>query len=71
MRPQQHNLTVSTDGGVAIVTWHVPGRTVRVVNHALLSDLRAALDAILTDDGVRGVVLVWGKPGSLSDWTGP
>ncbi|HSG56214.1 MAG TPA: 3-hydroxyacyl-CoA dehydrogenase NAD-binding domain-containing protein [Paracoccaceae bacterium] len=56
------DFTIKTDvGGVAIITWDVPGKSMNVLSMQGLRDLDALIDAALADDAVKGIVLTSGK----------
>ena len=44
-------------GGIARITWDMPGRSVNVINHESRAAFAEAVDKALQDDGVRGVII--------------
>ncbi|MEM5475296.1 FAD-dependent oxidoreductase [Pacificibacter sp. AS14] len=51
---------IDTDG-VAVITWDVTAKSMNVLSLEGLADLDAHIDAALTDDSVKGVVITSGK----------
>jgi 3-hydroxyacyl-CoA dehydrogenase/enoyl-CoA hydratase/3-hydroxybutyryl-CoA epimerase len=51
--------------GIAQIVIDLPGRPMNVITPELQADLAAALDRVLQDGAVRGVILGSGKPGSF------
>lgn len=64
MSAPQH-VTVTHHEQVALVTLDVQGRTMNVIDDAVLRELRVVVDAVLADPDVKGMVLASGKPGSF------
>ena len=48
--------------GVAVLSWDLPGRSMNVMTMEGLAELDAAIDALLADDTVKGIVLTSAKP---------
>ena len=48
--------------GVAVLSWDLPGRSMNVMTMEGLAELDAAIDALLADDAVKGIVLTSAKP---------
>lgn len=56
------NFTIDKDaGGIAIVTWDMPGRSMNVFTAEVLSELEAVCDEIAADEAVKGAVITSGK----------
>ena len=53
------------DGGIARLVFDHPERRVNVIDETALAGLEAALDELTALEGVTGVLLVSGKPGSF------
>ena len=47
--------------GVATLTWDLPGRSMNVMTMDGLQELNAAVDALIADEGVKGVILTSAK----------
>ncbi len=52
--------------GVAVITWDLPGKSMNVLTFEGLRELDAHIDTALADEGVKGVVITSGKPGSFA-----
>lgn len=58
-----NNFKVDRDAdGIASVTFDVPGRSMNVISAAVQRDLTELVAMIVSDDSIRGAVLVSGKP---------
>jgi 3-hydroxyacyl-CoA dehydrogenase/enoyl-CoA hydratase/3-hydroxybutyryl-CoA epimerase len=56
------NFTLDIDGdGIAVVTWNEPGRTMNVIDSAVIEELSAIVEELATDGAVKGVVITSGK----------
>jgi 3-hydroxyacyl-CoA dehydrogenase/enoyl-CoA hydratase/3-hydroxybutyryl-CoA epimerase len=56
------HFTLDIDGdGVALVTWNSPGRTMNVIDVAVMAELSAIIEEFATDGAIKGVVLTSGK----------
>jgi 3-hydroxyacyl-CoA dehydrogenase / enoyl-CoA hydratase / 3-hydroxybutyryl-CoA epimerase len=56
------NFTVEIDGdGIALVTWDEPGRSMNVVNAAVMDELSTIVEDTTADAAVKGVVITSGK----------
>ncbi len=53
-------------GGVATITWDMPGRSMNVLSFDALAELDAHVDTALADGAVRGIVITSGKAGSFA-----
>lgn len=53
------------DGGIALVTLDVPGRSANVLSSAVLDELESVLDQWLAKNDLAGLILRSGKPGSF------
>ena len=61
------DFTMKTDAdGVAIITWDVADKSMNVMSIDGLTQLEAHIDAALTDDAVKGIVITSGKEGSFA-----
>ena len=61
------DFTMSVDeGGVAVITWDVPGRSMNVLSRHAFATVEAHLDAALADPAVKGIVITSGKDGSFA-----
>ncbi|ROU03556.1 3-hydroxyacyl-CoA dehydrogenase NAD-binding domain-containing protein [Histidinibacterium lentulum] len=49
------------DGDIAILTWDAEGRSMNVMTREAFAELDALIDAALSDDSVKGIVLTSGK----------
>ncbi len=49
------------DAGIATITWNMPGRSMNVLSQHGAQQLGDHIDAALTDDAVKGVVITSGK----------
>src|SRR3954463_13655199 len=48
--------------GVATIAWDLPGRSMNVLTWDGIAELDAALDRVLADPAVRGIVITSAKP---------
>ena len=56
------NFTVEIDGdGIALVTWNEPGRTMNVIDPAVMDELSTLVAELAADEAVKGVVITSGK----------
>jgi len=56
------HFTHDIDGdGVALVTWNSPGRTMNVIDAAVIAELSALVEKFAADGAVKGVVITSGK----------
>ncbi|MCT4372766.1 enoyl-CoA hydratase/isomerase family protein [Yangia mangrovi] len=60
------DFSASTEGGVCILAWDTPGKSMNVMSLEALSQLDALVGAALEDDGVKGIVITSAKPGSFA-----
>ena len=60
MNLTQFRLETDADG-IALVTWDVPGKTMNLINAAMMSELEQIVDATTADANVKGVVVASGK----------
>ncbi|WP_170338131.1 3-hydroxyacyl-CoA dehydrogenase NAD-binding domain-containing protein [Ruegeria arenilitoris] len=61
------DFTLTKDaGGVGIITWDVPGKTMNVMSFDGLSELNDCIDQALADDEIKGIVITSGKEGSFA-----
>ena len=54
--------TTMREGGVAVVTFDVPGEAVNKLTRGVIDELRALMDRVDSDSSIRAVVLISGKP---------
>ena len=58
------NFRFETDAdGIALVTWDMPGRSMNVINTAIVGELGQITDAIASDAAIKGAVFTSGKDG--------
>ena len=56
------HFTHDIDGdGIALVTWNSPGRTMNVIDAAVLAELSALVEELVANAAVKGVVITSGK----------
>ena len=56
------NFTVETDaGGIALVTWNMPDRSMNVFTEEVMRELNAIVDRVAGDATVKGAVITSGK----------
>src|SRR6202451_2457118 len=54
--------TLYLDGdGLALVTWNSPGRSMNVLDTAVLDELSAIVEQVAADAAIKGVVITSGK----------
>jgi len=57
----QH-FTLEVDGdGLALITWNSPGRSMNVIDAAVLEELSAIVEQVAADAAIKGVVIASGK----------
>jgi len=57
----QH-FTVEVDGdGLALITWNSRGRSMNVIDAAVLEELTAIVEQVAADAAIKGVVIASGK----------
>jgi 3-hydroxyacyl-CoA dehydrogenase/enoyl-CoA hydratase/3-hydroxybutyryl-CoA epimerase len=57
--------SISTDDGIAVITFDLPGEPVNTLNDAVRVEFEALLISLRDDAAVRGAVLISGKPDSF------
>ena len=56
------NFTLDTDtGGISLVTWNTPGRSMNVIDAAVMEELAAIVEKIAADAAVNAAVITSGK----------
>src|SRR5262245_53468577 len=56
------NFKLDTDAdGIALVTWNMPGRSMNVIDRAVIEELSAIVERTVADATVKGVVVTSGK----------
>ena len=56
------NFKLETDGdGIALITWDAPGRSMNVIDVAVIQELSDLVEKTSADAGVKGVVITSGK----------
>jgi 3-hydroxyacyl-CoA dehydrogenase/enoyl-CoA hydratase/3-hydroxybutyryl-CoA epimerase len=56
------NFRLTTDNdGIAIVTWDMPEKSMNVIDMSVMDELEAIVDAISTDDVIKGAIVTSGK----------
>jgi 3-hydroxyacyl-CoA dehydrogenase/enoyl-CoA hydratase/3-hydroxybutyryl-CoA epimerase len=56
------NFKLEVDGdGIALVTWDMPGRSMNVIDDAVMQELAALVEQTTADAAVKGVVITSGK----------
>ncbi|WP_375465484.1 3-hydroxyacyl-CoA dehydrogenase NAD-binding domain-containing protein [uncultured Methylobacterium sp.] len=56
------NFRFETDGdGLALATWDCPGRSMNVITEAVIDEIEAIVDAVVTDAAIKGCVITSGK----------
>ncbi len=58
--------TTMREGGVAVVTFDLPGESVNKLTRGVVEEFRALMDRVDSDSSIRAVVLISGKPDSSS-----
>ncbi|MEL6178963.1 MAG: 3-hydroxyacyl-CoA dehydrogenase NAD-binding domain-containing protein, partial [Myxococcota bacterium] len=54
-------IDITTENGIATLTWDMPGRSMNVLNEASLTAFAAAVEQALADPAVEGIVVTSGK----------
>src|SRR5689334_23006743 len=58
----QQNFTVDVDAdGIALVTWNMPGRSMNVLDVAVIEELSTILERVASEDAIKGAVIPSGK----------
>ncbi|KAJ8033396.1 Trifunctional enzyme subunit alpha, mitochondrial [Holothuria leucospilota] len=57
------HINYEVQDGIAVVKMDTPNSKVNVLSESFNAEVEEALDSLLTDDGVKGVVLISKKPG--------
>ncbi len=60
MTDKNFALDIDADG-IALVTWNMPGRSMNVIDAAVMEELSAIVERVATDAAVKGAVLTSGK----------
>ena len=47
--------------GIALVTWDSPGKSMNVIDFALVEEFEALVDKVATDAAIKGAVITSGK----------
>jgi 3-hydroxyacyl-CoA dehydrogenase/enoyl-CoA hydratase/3-hydroxybutyryl-CoA epimerase len=56
------DFTMQVDAdGVAVITWDMPGRSMNVLTREAFAEVEGLIDAALSDDAVKGIVVTSGK----------
>src|SRR3954470_9070967 len=56
------NFSFDVDGdGIALVTWDMSGRTMNVINAAVIEELSGIVDKVVADAAIKGVVITSAK----------
>ena len=60
------NFTLETDtseqgGGIALLTWDMPGKSMNVIDEPVMQELDSIIDHVVATDDIKGVVLTSGK----------
>jgi 3-hydroxyacyl-CoA dehydrogenase / enoyl-CoA hydratase / 3-hydroxybutyryl-CoA epimerase len=56
------NFEVETDAdGIALVTWDMPGRSMNVFTHEVMTELDRIVDQVVSDAAIKGAVIASGK----------
>ncbi len=58
--------TEINEGGIAVVTWDMPNRSMNVFTQEMMGEFDAMIDAMVADETVKGVVITSGKQGSFT-----
>jgi 3-hydroxyacyl-CoA dehydrogenase/enoyl-CoA hydratase/3-hydroxybutyryl-CoA epimerase len=57
-----NNFTLQTGSdGIAVVTWNAPGRSMNVIDTAMIDELSAIVEKVAADAAVKGAVITSGK----------
>ena len=61
------NFRFETDADhVAVLTWDMPGKAMNVITEEVMAELDAVIDELAKNAGIKGCVIVSGKPDSFS-----
>ncbi|MFL5259797.1 MAG: enoyl-CoA hydratase/isomerase family protein, partial [Hyphomicrobiales bacterium] len=56
------NLTIDVDGsGIALITWDMPGRSMNVIDEAVMDELEAIIARLKADPSIKGAIIASGK----------
>ena len=56
------HFTLETDSdGIALITWDMPGKSMNVIDEAVLGELEELIEKVETDEDIKGVILTSGK----------
>ncbi len=56
------NFKIETDSdGIAVVTWDMPDKSMNVIDLSVMDELEKIIDAMASDEAIKGVVLASGK----------
>ncbi len=55
------NWKLDTIDGVAVLSWDMPGRSMNVLNEGSMSEFAEAIETLVADDAVEGIVITSGK----------
>jgi 3-hydroxyacyl-CoA dehydrogenase/enoyl-CoA hydratase/3-hydroxybutyryl-CoA epimerase len=55
------NFTLTTDDGIALVTWDMAGKSMNVIDMSVMDELDAIIDRIVADEAVTGAIITSGK----------
>src|SRR5580765_1079463 len=47
--------------GIALITWDMPGKSMNVIDFALIDELEALVEKVATDTAIKGAVITSGK----------
>ena len=62
MQPLTHFRFETGDDGIAVATWDMAGRSMNVIDEAVMDDLEKIVAEAAANDTIRGVVITSGKP---------
>ncbi len=51
----------TSDDGIALITWDMPGRSLNVITESVMDELDAIVDRVAGDDTITGAIIVSGK----------
>src|ERR1051325_1458991 len=61
-RLQMANFNFDVDAdGIALITWDSPGKSMNVIDFALVDELDALVDKVAADAAIKGAVITSGK----------
>src|SRR5687767_11157836 len=61
-RPTMANFKIDVDAdGIALVTWDMPGKSMNVIDYAVMDELEAAVGKVASDAAIKGAVITSGK----------